>query len=58
MLGIGGVSQEDSKGVPPLAARSGFNTPTAESNGKYKIDFERFKARVGQINKEKQKICS
>jgi len=45
-----GVSQEDSpafgrdpanggdKGVPPLAARSGFNTPIAESNGKYKID--------------------
>ncbi len=39
MLCIGGVSQEDSKGALPLAARSGFNTPIADSNGKYKIDY-------------------
>jgi len=32
-----GVSQEDSKGVFPLAARSGFNTPIAESILKYNI---------------------
>jgi hypothetical protein len=27
------------QGVPLLAARSGFNTPIADSNGKYKIYF-------------------
>jgi len=38
MLCIGGF-QEDSKGVSPLVARSGVNTPIAESNEKYKIYF-------------------